>query len=71
MAKERKLFYENNTGRIHVEEVDFKVPRGWQGGTPAQLLNSAKKIIQHGQQGDPRWQAANWVVEKFGQKGRG
>jgi len=62
-----RLAIKNEKG-VRIIPVSVRFPKGWQGATPEQLLNSAEAILNQpaGGSGDPRYQAAKWVVGKFG-----
>jgi len=59
-----------NEHEVRIIPVSVRFPKGWQGATPKQLLNSAEAILNQpaGGSGDPRFKAAKWVVENFGKK---
>lgn len=46
-----------------IVRVPCKIPPGWQGGNPEQLLASAQHVIQQSAGADPRFEAAEWILE--------
>jgi len=64
-----RLAIKNEHG-VEIIPVSVKFPKSWQGATPKQLLNSAEAILSQPSrgEGDPRQEAARWVIENFGKK---